>query len=337
MTKLGIIENRSAESVIRRKRLALASLSLVVLAVLLFPPPARAAGLTLPPEATEGLTLLYSGQTQKAMDAFHQLAESQPEDPLGYLLQAEARWWQIFCESCEIKYGTLDAWERPRTSADDGYLALADKAVRLAESQIAQRDSAVMQLYAGMGLLLRARLLGLRDDRRGTARAGVRGRAHLLRCLELDPRMADAYTGLGLYNYYVDTLSPIAKLLRVFMGIPGGKKQEGVRQLRIAMQEGVLTRVEARFYLGKNLRNYDRDYFASIETLTPLAAEYPQNPIFQLLLGDTHAKLGHRDPAEAAFRAAGQLTVSDPACARRVRELSLQAIGLLAPAAPAPR
>ena len=40
----------------------------------------------------------------------------------------------------------------------------------------------------------------------------------MLRALELDPQMADATAVLGVYNYYVDTLSGIVKLLRVFHG-----------------------------------------------------------------------------------------------------------------------
>ncbi len=48
-----------------------------------------------------------------------------------------------------------------------------------------------MRLYAGMGWLLRGRLLGLRDDRRGTARASVKARAHLLRAVQLDLPVGD--------------------------------------------------------------------------------------------------------------------------------------------------
>src|SRR5260370_25313440 len=146
-----------------------------------------------------------------------------------------------------------------------------------------------MQVSAAMGWMFRARLLGLRNQRRGTARAGVNARAHLLRCLQLDPQMADAYAGLGLYNYYVDTLSPIARILRFFTGIPGGSKAEGIRQLEIAMEKGDLTRVGARFYLAKNLRMYDRQYARSLEAQSPLIDQFPRNPSFQLRRGEIQA------------------------------------------------
>jgi hypothetical protein len=192
-----------------------------------------------------------------------------------------------------------------------------------------------MRFYAGMAYALRARLLGLREERRATARAGVRAREHFLRALQLDPQMTDAYTGIGLYNYYADTLSAMAKVLRFFMGIPGGDKEEGIRQLLIAAQNGTVTRVGARFYLAKELRTYDLDYTRSIEVMTPLVAEFPQNPIFQLVLADTHAKLNHKAAAEAAFRAAAAVPVSDAACAARIQQVTAQGIAALStPAKP---
>jgi tetratricopeptide (TPR) repeat protein len=299
-------------------------------AAILWPRPAHASSLNLPDDARQGLDLLYAGRTDEAIGQFRQVQAADPGGPLGYLLEAEARWWQIYCNACEVKWNTIDAWERPRIAADDSYLALAEKATSIAESRIAQADSAEMRLYAGIGWSFRARLLGLRNDRRGTARAGVNARTHLLRCLQLDPQMADAYTGLGLYNYYVDTLSAIARVLRFLMGIPGGSRQEGVRQLEIAAEKADLTRVEARFYLAKNLRTYDRDYARSLETFSPLIDEFPRNPIFQLLRGDIQAKLGRRELAAASFRQAQQFSSGDTPCERHLRMLAEQSATTLA-------
>jgi tetratricopeptide (TPR) repeat protein len=291
--------------------------------------PARAGKLNLPPEATEGLRQMYNGDPDPAIELFRKIQQQRPDHPLGYLLEANARWWKLYCTACEIKWNMIDAWHRPRLPEDDAYLALADKATQLAEAQLAKNDSAEMRLYAGMGWLLRGRLVGLRDDRRGTARAGVRARAHLLRALQLDPDLADAYTGLGLYNYYADTLSALARVLRFFMGIPGGSKQDGIRQLEVAMNKGELTAVEARFYLAKNLRNYDQKYEPAIAVMRPLVEQYPQNPVFLLLLGDMTAKLDRKEQAAASFHAAEQAPAHDPPCQARVQQLARAALAAL--------
>lgn len=300
------------------------------LLALCWPQSAHGSSLNLPDGARHGLDLLYSGRAEEAMAQFRQVQAADPERPLGYLLEAEARWWQIYCEACEIKWNTIDAYERARLSADDSYLALAEKATSLAESRIAVADSPEMQLYAGIAWSFRARLLGLRNDRRATAHAGVSARAHLSRCLQLDPEMADAYAGLGLYNYYVDTLSPIARILRFFMGIPGGSKAEGIRQLEVAMEKGDLTRVEARFYLAKDLRMYDREYARALEVLSPLNEEFPRNPIFQLLRGEIQTKLGRRGLAAQSFRQALEFSSGDTPCERHLRMLAEQSASTFA-------
>lgn len=321
---------RPATAKLRSRSLALIPWAL--LAVIFGSQPARAASLNLPDQARQGLNLLYAGRTAEAITEFRQVQAADPGGPLGYLLEVEARWWQIYCEACEIKWNTIDAWQRPRIAADDDFLRLAEKVTLMAESQIARADSAEMELYAGISWAERARLLGLRADRRATARAGVNARAHLLRCLQLDPDMADAYAGLGLYNYYVDTLSPMARLLRFFMGIPGGSKTEGIRQLEIAMDKGELTRVGARFYLAKNLRMYDREYARALEVLSPLIDEFPRNPIFRLLQGEIQAKLGRKDPAAESFRQAGEFSLGDTLCERHLRALAQELSTTLAEA-----
>jgi len=305
-------------------------ISLLLAADLALSAPARAGGkLNLPPEATQGLRLTYSGDPDAAIELFKKVEREHPDHPVGYLLEANARWWKLYCAACETKYGMIDAWRRPRLPEDDAYLALAGKAVHLAEAHLKETETAEMHLYAGTGWLLRGRLLGLRDDRRGTARAGVKAREHLLRAIQLDPDLFDAYAGLGLYNYYVDTLSAFARVLRFFMGIPGGDKKKGIRQLELAMTKGELTAVEARFYLAKNLRNYDQKYEQGAELLAPLVEQYPQNPIFLLLLGDMNAKLHRNEKAAASFRAAQKMEVRDASCRARVQMLARAALAAL--------
>jgi hypothetical protein len=201
----------------------------------------------------------------------------------------------------------------------------------LAEAAIAKSDTAEMELYAGLGLASRARLLGLRYDRTGVAHAGVDARKHLLRCLQLDPDMADANLGLGLYNYYVDTLSAMAKILRFFMGIPGGDKKVGLQQLETASTKGELTQMEARFNMAKSLRNYDRDYARAEEAAAPLLTKYPRNCIFLLLAGDIEQKLGHNEEAAARFRAAAEAPWDDSACGESAHKLAEEALASLSP------
>jgi tetratricopeptide (TPR) repeat protein len=293
--------------------------------------PARASKLSVPPETPAILDKIYSFDLERAVEDAKRIEEQRPNEPLGYLLEAEALWWRIWCTSAEFKYGMSDARRRPKQATDQHYFELSAKALSLAEGQLRQSDSAEMQFYAGMAEASAARLYGLRGENRNTARSGVRGREHLLRAKALDPDLADADLGMGLYNYYVDTLSSIARILRFFMGIPGGSKQEGVRLLEQAAAQGVLTSNIARFYLALNLHRYDQQYEKALAVLSPLAEKYPTNPLFQLARGDLYAKLGRKQQALACYRAAGAAAVQNAECKSHVRELvrtSIAALGV---------
>ena len=286
--------------------------------------------LGLPPQVLQqtrdALDQIFHAHSDAAVAIARGLKQRMPNHPIGYLLEVEADWWATYCHACEIRYNLIDAWSRGHVKQDDAYFALADRAIQLAEAQLSGQESAAMHLFAGMGYGLRARLHGLRADHLAVARTGVKGREHFLRALALDPQMGDALTGIGLYNYLADALSTFTKVLRFFMGIPGGNKKEGIQQLETAMATAELTVVEARYYLARNFRNFDQRYARSAELLEPLVAHYPDNPLFQLLLGDMYARLNRKDAASLHFHAAQQIKVTDVACAARVQSLAAAAL-----------
>lgn len=302
---------------------------LIVFSTEFLAPEARAARLSAPPAAFAVLEKIYSGDTDSALAQARHMQQEQPEHPLGYLLEGEALWWRIWCTSTDFKWGMSDARRRPKLAADQHYIDLAAKVSRLAEGQLKQHETSEMQFYAGMGDAMAARLYGLRFENRNAARAGVRARQHFLRALSLDPELADADLGLGLYNYYVDTLSTIARMLRFFMGIPGGSKQDGIRQLQTAIAEGVLTSDVARFYLALNLHRYDQRYELALAVISPLAEKYPSNPLFQLGRGDLLAKLGRKEQALACYRAAQAIDVHDSECRERIQQLARASLASL--------
>jgi predicted Zn-dependent protease len=299
----------------------------------LFAGEARASELDIPPDAKEAINLMYLGKPEKAIALAHKLEAARPEHPLGYLIEADVLLWNIYCKWSERKYNTIDAWShsRPADEDDNAELVLADKVSGLAEAAIAKSDTAEMELYEGLGLAARARLLGLRYDKTGVAHAGVEARKHLLRCLQLDPDMVDADLGLGLYNYYVDTLSAVAKILRFFMGIPGGDKKVGLLQLETASTKGELTQMEARFNMAKSLRNYDRDYARAEEAAAPLLVKYPRNCIFLLLAGDIEQKLAHNEEAAVRYSTAAEAPWDNAACEEHARKLAQAALDSLNP------
>jgi len=283
---------------------------------------ARADKLILPEGAEAALGKIYSFDLDSAIGDAKRLQGEHPDHPLGFLLEAEARWWRIWCFAAEYKYGMTDARRRQKLPADQRYLDLAASALTIAEKQLKEHDTAEMHFYAGLAGAFSARLYGLRGENRSTARAAVKAREHFLHAVRLDPQMADADFGLGLYNYYVDTLSTLVKILGFFMGIPGGNKQEGIRQLEHAIADGALTADAARFYLALDLLRYDQKYEQALTLIGPLADKYPSNPLFQLARGDLYGKLARKEKAVGAYRKAESLLIADEECRARIQSLA---------------
>jgi hypothetical protein len=303
--------------------------------------PAHGGGLTIPPEAQQALNKIYEGDAGAAIPSARALEQAQPEHPLGFALEAEALWWNRYCVALELKYGIIEAWKRSKDPDDDAYLRLTDHVVQLAQAQVAKEDTAEMHVYAGMGWALKARLYGLRGENRNAAHAGVNARTEMLRALELDPQMADATAGLGIYNYYVATLPGIVKVIRFFMGIPGGDKEAGLRQMQTGMKEGVLLRVDVRFIYAKSVRMYDQKYEEALGIALPLVEQYPKNAIFNLLVGNLNAELGRNEKAAEYCHAAQKAMAAQTGCggdsgcsgsggcAARVRDLADAALNSL--------
>ena len=113
----------------------------------------------------------------------------------------------------------------------------------------------------------------------------------------------DAYVGLGIYNYFVDTLPTIVKILSIFIALPGGNRQLGLKQLSDAAQMGELTCGDAKFYLAKDYsRANERQYGKSLQLFGELRRDYPNNPLWPLIMGSLHLRLGQNQQGEAIYR-----------------------------------
>jgi tetratricopeptide (TPR) repeat protein len=261
--------------------------------------------------AQRGLNLLMNGHPDGAIEVFYEIRRDDPQSPLGYLLEADATWWKIyFATGNLIDPDVFDVVSAPTTPYDSHFESLVYAAIEKAESRIrAGQDVARNYLYEGMAYALEARLMALRSKDLPTARAGKKMRALLLKALELDPQLTDAYLGVGIYNYFVDTLPTIVKILKFFIGLPGGSRTLGLEQLQNAAEHGELTRGEASFYLAKDYsRGNERQYAKSLELFERLRNEYPRNPLWPVMVGSLNLRLGNIKEGEALYRDVYRMT-----------------------------
>ncbi len=258
-----------------------------------------------------GLDLMMDGNLDRAIEIFRDIQKKDPQSPLGYLLEADAVWWRIYYATANLTDpDVFAATDLPSTPYDAHFKDLVNATISKSDARIrAQQDVARNYLYQGMTYALRARLEGLRDRDLPTARAGKKMRSLLLKSLELDPNLTDAYLGVGIYNYFVDTLSAIVKILSFFIGLPGGNRVRGLQQLQMAAEKGDLARAEAKFYLAKDYsRPNERQYARSLELFQQLANEYPHNPLWPMLIGSLHCRMGNIRECETRYREVYRIT-----------------------------
>jgi tetratricopeptide (TPR) repeat protein len=179
--------------------------------------------------------------------------------------------------------------------------------------------SAEAWFYHGAAYGLRVQFLVLRDSKIAAARDGKRIKSALERAVTLDPRLADAYFGIGLYHYYADVAPAAAKFFRWLLLLPDGDKTKGLQQMLRARQDGEILRDEADFQLHLIYLWYENRPDRAVELLAGLRDRHPTNPLFPLLIADIQDLYFH-DPAGAL---ATYRSVLAAARDRRLREPEL--------------
>lgn len=283
----------------------------------------------------QGLDPLMNGDPDAATEVFRQIQSQDPQSPLGYLYEADAVWWKIYYTTADlVDPEVLDVVSSETTPYDSHFEDLVTLAItKAAALRSTHQDEARNDLYEALAFALRARLAGLRGQDLPTARAGKKMRSFCIAALRLDPNLTDAYLGLGIYNYFVDTLPTIVKLLRFLIALPGGSRQVGLEQLHRVIEKGDLTVGDARFQLAKDYsRHNERQYAKSLELFQELARDYPGNPLWTLLIGSLECRLDRPEACEAAYREVLKQTAGDqPEVKRAVRAAALAALQRLHP------
>jgi tetratricopeptide (TPR) repeat protein len=286
-------------------------------------------------EAHHGLYLLMDGDPDAAIAVFKHVESEAPDSPLGFLLDADANWWKIYYLSANlVDPDVFDVVYMDSTPFDPHFEDLVQLAIRKSRAMIQrQQDVARSYLVEGMAYGLEARFQGLHDRDLPTARAGKKMRSLLMTALRMDPNLTDADLGLGIYNYFVDTLPTIIKMLRFLIALPGGDRTLGLEQLQTAAEKGDFTRPEAKFYLAKDFtRRNEMQWDKALTLFGELSKEYPDNQLWVLLQGSVQIRLGHKQAGEALYRRALAVTAGQHSLASQaIHRQTIKALARMHP------
>jgi hypothetical protein len=237
-----------------------------VLALLCVATPARAA-LT----GSEKLSAVYSSILSAQFDrADAEIARTCPPAPAEAcrVLEAVSTWWRI----------QIDPDNRSRDRLLTDRARIAGRAAQAWTERDPKNAEAWFYLASSYAPLVQWQVL--RGERLGAARNANRVREALERALQLDPAMADAHFGIGVYEYYADVASTSAKVVRWLLLLPGGDRVRGLQAIDTTRQSGNLLRGEADFQRYLIDIWYEHKPDDALTILRSLDARYPSNPLF---------------------------------------------------------
>jgi tetratricopeptide (TPR) repeat protein len=275
-------------------------------------------GLTAGPQLARVYDTIIDARFDQVPALLTQTCGPAPPDACQ-LLEVVALWWQI----------QLD----PKNPVhDQAFRTKADTVIAAIEAWTARDPKrAEAWFYLGGAYGARAQWRVLREERLAAARDGKRIKNALEQAVALDPSLQDAYFGIGLYHYYADVAPTALKMLRWMLLLPGGDREQGMREMLRARSGGQLLQSEADYQLHLIYLWYEKQPQRALQLLRSLQGRHPTNPLFVQATADiqdvyVHDLQASRQTWQSLLDAAQARRVAEPAMTEASARLGLAAV-----------
>lgn len=163
----------------------------------------------------------------------------------------------------------------------------------------AQTDSQAL-FYAANAYMLRARYRVAYDKGMwGAGRDGAKAKRLIETYVRRHPDDGDAYFALGAYNYYVELAPTFFKVIRTFLFLPSGNREEGLRQLERAYREGQMLGPLGGMLLIEIYSQFESRPADGLRVGERLAGQFPDNAQVRFALAELYLSPAVEDAARA--------------------------------------
>lgn len=242
-----------------------------------------------------GVREIYSLDYDAAIKRFETMKQEAPDDPTGFAYLAFAYWIRELNGKQEL---SID-----RFAASDFFSELPKHTLQV-EPEVEQRfreasqeaiDRAAVRLRQDPKDPEARYLIGLAHQNLTSFEASLKqswmaafgeGRVtykYHSKLLDDYPDFGDARLATGVYNYVLGSLNWFYKVFVFVLGHHGSKEQ-GKRDLTIAMDKGVLSADDARLMLVL-IYTREKSYDRAVDLLAQIYKRYPQNYLIPLDMG----------------------------------------------------
>jgi tetratricopeptide (TPR) repeat protein len=241
-------------------------------------------------------SLFLDARFDEGIDLLKKLENPGKKSPALPFFIANGYWWKIFRVYVYDKYAKT-------TPFDDDFNHYLDESIARAESQLDTNPRDIQALfYIGNAYSLKSRVKGLRGSYFSAGRDAAKGKRYLDQVLEIEPSQSDAYYNLGVYNYLSGTLPGYAKILKLFLFLPGGSKEKGLSLLKLAGQKSKYFGAESQLLLARFYADFEEQPAEAARIVHSFHQNHPGNAWFQYWLGTLYSdELNDYDRAEEIY------------------------------------
>lgn len=223
-----------------------------------------------------GIKAMYALDFKNAEEEFRWLLVSNPAHPAGSLALACLLWWRMS--------QNFDVEQKP-FELENEFFDYAEQATEKSEAMIKTAKSPQIYFTLGTAYGIVGRWYALQKRWWKAYVYGSKAKKYLDKAVDLNPEAYDAYLGMGIYNYYGDTIPGVMKLPALLL-IHGDKKK-GLQQIRLTVEKGRFFRNEAKIFLIAILVQFEKKYPEALQVAQSMIAEQPENVFFRFVEAST--------------------------------------------------
>src|ERR1039457_1864242 len=232
----------------------------------------------------KGLDYCYNFKWGKADEEFQKLIEKYPDDLRGYHYKSTISLWYYLSSKSTDDY--------------QNFVRYSDFAIEKGGKQLDNDPDNEIILYTlGTAYSSRAIVFAKAESYLNAAWASKKSESYLNDALKINPKRADAYLGLGLYNFAVGQIPSGFKWALSLAGIKGNKEL-GIQYMKKVANEGYFSKTEASYYLSQIYSESLNNYEMAANYLKLLVKKYPDNLLFNYSMGVLEIKRKNLSQAE---------------------------------------
>lgn len=220
----------------------------------------------------KGINYIYNNEFDEAANQIQLIQNKYPNHPVTYFMKAFQMHWQYL----PIKDNKARINE---------YIRLLNQCLMAVEKQYgkdSKNPEAVFFTMASRGYL--ALMYNYQNELLKAAGEAQKAYNMLMEGLKLPEKNSEFYFTTGMYNYYVEQYPEDHAIVRPLMiFFKDGNKALGIKQIDLATRVGVITKVEAAYFLAHIYLEHETRPDLAYGYSTKLNDWFPKNDVFRMI------------------------------------------------------